>query len=157
MKQSNKLPLNIKEIKNYIGKDLGTSDWFLVSQKKIKAFAESTQDFQWIHLDEERAKKESPFKTTIAHGYFTLSLLPMFVDQILEYKNVKRSINYGANKIRFLSPVLSESHIRAKLHLMSADDFKGGLRLTNNVEIQIKDEERPAMVAETLSVVYPIL
>ena len=78
-----------------------------------------------------------------------------FIEQILEYKNVKRSINYGANKIRFLSPVMSESQIRAKIHLISADEFKGGFRLTNNVEIQIKDEERPAMIAETLGVIYP--
>lgn len=155
MKQHNRTTLDINEIGNYIGKDLGISDWFLVSQDKINAFAESTNDFQWIHLDKERAKKESPFKETIAHGYFTLSLLPMFMEQILEYKNVKRSINYGANKIRFLSPVISGSQIRAKIHLVSADDFKGGVRLTNNVEIQIKDEERPAMIAETLGVVYP--
>ena len=143
-----------KEFKKLIGKKLGHSSWKLVTQKDIKRFASATEDFQWIHVNESKAKNESPFKTTIAHGYYSLSLIPKFVDEIWECKNLRLILNYGSEKIRFISPVICNNKIRAKILVKDAKDYKGGILLLSEVEIEIMNYKKPALVAETLSLLY---
>ncbi len=145
---------NPKEFKNIIGASLGSSQWKKVTQSEINRFASATEDFQWIHVNESKTKKESPFKATIAHGYYSLSLIPKFVDEIWECKNLKLILNYGAEKIRFISPVICNNYIKANISVQDAKDYKGGILLTSKVTIEIKNKDRPALVAETLSLLY---
>ena len=143
-----------KDFKNIIGESLGTTNWKQVTQKEIDSFAAATQDFQWIHVDKEKVITESPFKKTIAHGYYSLSLIPKFASEVWECKNLKLILNYGTEKIRFISPVINNSYIRANFTVLNAKDYKGGILLTNKVTIEIKNNEKPALVAETLSLLY---
>jgi acyl dehydratase len=143
-----------KEFKETIGQSLGTTDWKLVTQKEIDRFANATEDYQWIHVDKEKVIKDSPFKNTIAHGYYSLSLIPKFVDEIWECKNLKLILNYGAEKIRFISPVICDSYIRANIIVLDAKDYKGGILLSSKVTIEIKNHKKPALFAETLSLLY---
>ena len=131
------------------------SDWVEITQERINLFADATGDHQWIHVDVERAKKDMPGGKTIAHGFLTLSLIPMLSQQISHINNVRNGINYGCNKVRFTSPVQAGSKVRARAKLIAADPMdKGGVRLTNQVTIEIDGQERPACVAETMSIVY---
>ena len=142
------------DMKAYVGKELGVSDWVLIDQERINRFADATDDHQWIHLDAERAAKELPTKSTIAHGYLTMSLvagLPVF-----RIKNVSNMINYGANRLRFTNMVPVNSRVRLRTKLAAADDMKGGgVRLTCEQTMEIEGQDRPAMVAETLMIAYP--
>jgi acyl dehydratase len=144
-----------QDLKKHIGQTLGPSDWLVVDQAMIDKFAEATGDHQWIHVDVERAKKDMPGGKTIAHGFLTLSLIPMLNHQISHINNVRNGINYGCNKVRFTSPVPAGSKVRARAKLVAADPMTGGgVRLTNQVTIEIEGQERPACVAETMSIVY---
>ena len=141
-------------IETFIDKPLTPSDWFEVTQKKIDEFAKSTGDFQWIHVDIEKAKKEMPEGKTIAHGYFMVSLLPVLSAQTSKINNSSRTINYGSDKIRFINPVQVDSRVRLhrkikKVNLME----NGGYRVINNYEMEIDGKEKPAFVAETISLV----
>jgi acyl dehydratase len=139
----------------YQGKEVGVSDWYTVTQEQIDKFADATGDHQWIHVDVERAKKDMPGGKTIAHGFLTLSLIPMLNHQITHINNVRNGINYGCNKVRFTSPVPAGARVRARAKLLAADPMKnGGVRLTNEMTIEIEGQERPACVAETMSIVY---
>ena len=143
------------DMKAHIGEKVGTSEWVLVDQAMIDKFAEATGDHQWIHVDVERAKKDMPGGKTIAHGFLTLSLIPMLNHQISHINNVRNGINYGCNKVRFTSPVPAGSRVRARTKLIAADPMKGGgVRLTNEMTIEIEGQDRPACVAETMSIVY---
>ena len=143
------------DMKAHVGEDMGASDWLTVDQAMIDKFADATGDHQWIHVDVERAKKDMPGGKTIAHGFLTLSLIPMLSHQISHINNVRNGINYGCNKVRFTSPVPAGSRVRARTKLLAADPMdKGGVRLTNQVTIEIEGQERPACVAETMSIVY---
>jgi len=145
----------IADLPKHIGQKLGSSDWLVVDQKMIDQFAEATGDHQWIHVDVERAKKDMPGGKTIAHGFLTLSLIPMLNHQISHINNVRNGINYGCNKVRFTSPVPAGSRVRARAKLIAADPMKGGgVRLTNEMTIEIEGQERPACVAETMSIIY---
>ena len=145
------------EMHKYVGQEIGVSEWVEVSQERINQFAEATGDHQWIHVDVERAKKDMPGGKTIAHGFLTLSLIPMLNHQISHINNVRNGINYGCNKVRFTSPVPAGARVRARAKLMAADPMdKGGVRLTNQVTIEIEGQERPACVAETMSIVYGV-
>src|SRR5262252_10713817 len=140
-----------KDLLKLIGRELGPSEWMTVDQAMIDKFADATGDHQWIHVDVERAKKEMPGGRTIAHGYLTLSLIPMLNHQISHINNVKRGINYGCNKVRFTSPVPAGTRVRARTKLIAADPMDGGgVRLTNQVTVEIEGQERPACVAETM-------
>ncbi|HAT61284.1 MAG TPA: acyl dehydratase, partial [Prevotella sp.] len=125
------------EFATYVGKELGTSDWLQVDQNRINAFADATLDHQWIHIDPERAKEESPYKSTIAHGYLTLSLLPYFWGQIIQVNNLKMMVNYGMDKMRFGKPVLVGSSIRMTTKLDSIEDLRGisKVGIAFNIEI----------------------
>lgn len=134
-------------------------DWVLVDQKRIDLFAEATGDFQWIHVDSERAKKESPYNNTIAHGYLTLALLPALTGSVSDggskYEGVKLSVNYGSNKIRFPSAVVVDSRVRSRSKLKEVTEVSNdGLQLQREVTIEIEGQEKPAMVAETVSRLY---
>ncbi len=143
------------EMHKHVGQEIGVSDWVEVSQERINRFADATGDHQWIHVDVERAKKDMPGGKTIAHGFLTLSLIPMLNHQISHINNVRNGINYGCNKVRFTSPVAAGSRVRARAKLIAADPMDGGgVRLTNQVTIEIEGQERPACVAETMSIVY---
>ena len=142
---------NHSDFKNIIGEPLGKSKWKLVSQKEINDFANATEDFQWIHTDKKKTKKHSPFKDTIAHGYYSLSLIPKFAYEVWECKNLKLILNYGSEKIRFISPVICNSYLRANISVKNAKDYKGGIMLTSEVLIEIKNKKKPALMAETLS------
>jgi acyl dehydratase len=143
------------QMHKYVGQEIGVSDWVEVTQARINQFAEATGDHQWIHVDVERAKKDMPGGKTIAHGFLTLSLIPMLNQQISHINNVRNGINYGCNKVRFTNPVPAGSRVRARAKLTSVDDVKGGgVRLTNEMTIEIEGQDKPACVAETMAIVY---
>lgn len=138
-----------------VGKEIGVSDWVLVDQDRINKFADATGDHQWIHVDVEKARKEMPGGKTIAHGYLTLSLVPMLTHGISKVKKVSRGINYGSNKVRFTSPVPAGSRVRARQKLVAADPVQGnGIRFTAEITIEVEGQERPACVAEVMSIQY---
>ena len=144
-----------KDVLQHIGEELGPSEWLTVTQDMIDTFAEATGDHQWIHVDVERAKREMPGGKTIAHGYLTLSLLPRLAPTLMTITGRRRGLNYGSNKIRFISPVPAGSRIRLRQRLVNAEDTKdGGVRVTSEMTIEVEGSDRPAMVAETMGVVY---
>jgi acyl dehydratase len=144
------------EIKEYIDKPLTPSNWYDVTQEKINDFANATSDHQWIHIDVERAKKEMPEGKTIAHGYFMVSLLPKLAAQNAEIKNSSRPLNYGSDKVRFINMVKVGSQVRLNRTIISCEKMKnGGFRVVNKCELEIKDEDKPAFIAETISLVFP--
>lgn len=151
-----KVTKHFDDLPGLVGQKIGTSDWVTVDQKRIDKFAEATGDFQWIHVDVERAAKDMPSHGTIAHGYLTLSLLPMLMQQILKVEGVGHGINYGSNKVRFTNQVPSGSRVRGHQSLVEAKPrADGALQLTYSVEIEVEGVERPALVAETLGLLYP--
>jgi acyl dehydratase len=142
------------DLRNAVGSHLGYSDWHDVDQARIDAFADATGDHQWIHVDPERAKSESPFGTTIAHGYLTLSLIPWLMSEVIGYEGVKMGVNYGCNKVRFPAPVKVNSRVRAGAELIEAEDVPGGVQVVNRVTIEVEGSEKPSCVAETVSRIY---
>ena len=144
------------EIENFIDKPLTPSEWYHVTQERINDFADATSDHQWIHIDEERAKKEMPEGKTIAHGYFMVSLLPKLASQNAQIQNSSRTLNYGSDKVRFINMVKAGSHVRLNRTIISCDKMNnGGFRVVNKCELEIKDESKPAFIAETISLVFP--
>jgi acyl dehydratase len=143
----------VDELRAAVGTQLGSSDWITIDQSQIDMFADATDDHQWIHVDEERAKA-GPFGTTIAHGFLTLSLLPSLIKQIYAVENVKMGINYGLNKVRFTSPVPVGSKVRGTIDLVDVSDVNGGVQVVNKVVVEIEGAERPALVAEWLTRQY---
>ncbi|MEV5836905.1 MaoC family dehydratase [Nocardia sp. NPDC052112] len=144
----------IGELEQAVGTHLGYSEWHTVTQEQIDLFAEATGDRQWIHVDPELAA-QGPFGTTIAHGYLTLSLVPMLVWQVYRVDGVKMGINYGSNKVRFPSPVPSGSRVRAGVELVKLEPTKAGVQVTALVTIEREGGDKPACIAEALSVLVP--
>jgi acyl dehydratase len=141
----------IDELKSLVGQEVGASDWVEVTQQRINEFADATEDHQWIHVDAERAKTDSPFHSTIAHGFLTLSLLPHLAAQALKVQgDFKMGINYGLNRLRFVSPVPSGSRVRATFKLQSVEDVTGGIQITWSVTCETEGGQKPALVAEWL-------
>jgi acyl dehydratase len=146
--------VTVEELKNFSGeKDLGTSDWHRVEQKHIDLFADATGDHQWIHVNPEMAK-QGPFGQTIAHGYLSLSLLPMLMTEVMSVSGAKMGINYGTDRVRFTNPVPSGAEVRLKAKLLSAEPKGDGLLYKVGVEVEIKDQAKPAMVGEVLYLVF---
>jgi acyl dehydratase len=140
---------SLNELPAHLGKEIGVTDWFPITQQRIQQFADVTGDPQWIHVDVERAQRESPFKTTIAHGFLTLSLLPQFMPQVMTVKGgVRMGINYGLNRLRFVSPVRSGSRIRARFTLQSIKDFGEGSEIVYLVTVEGEGSSKPCCVAE---------
>ena len=143
------------EFKAAIGTEVGVSDWIEITQDRIDKFAEATGDEQWIHVDVERAARESPGGTTIAHGLLSLSLIPTFIRSIIGVKGLKNTLNYGANRIRYLSPVPAGSRLRGRVTVMAAEDVRpDALRVIYTVSIEIEGDKRPACVAEVIGQHY---
>jgi acyl dehydratase len=137
-------------LKDLVGQEIAVTDWFNVTQERIQQFADATLDHQWIHVDVERARRESPFKAPIAHGFLTLSLLPHFMHQSLEIKQgVRLGVNYGLNRVRFVSPVRAGSNIRARIILQSLKDVPpDGIEALFNATVEVEGGEKPCCVAE---------
>jgi len=146
---------DFEELKSAAGPEIGVSDWLEITQDRINTFAQATGDEQWIHIDEERAARELPGKTTIAHGLLTLSLIPMFMREIIGLRGLRNTLNYGANRIRYLSPVPAGMRLRARVSIVRTEDVPpDALRVTYNVMIEIEGGTRPACVAEVIGQHY---
>ena len=142
---------SLDEIRAAVGTTLGTSDWFDVTQEEVNLFAEATGDHQWIHVDVERATKESPFGGPIAHGYLTLSLTNLVLPQVLEVRGVSVGVNYGTGKVRFPAPVPVGSRVRGTAELTACDEVAGGVQTTIVITMEIEGGTKPACVVESLS------
>jgi acyl dehydratase len=141
---------DLAELSSLIGQEVGISDWLAVGQALIAAFAEVTGDRQWIHLDAERCRGESPYGTTIAHGFLTLSLLSQLHAQAVQVGGFRRAINYGLNRVRFPAPVPAGARIRTHSTLQALEQIEGGVQLTWMITIEVEGQPRPALVAEWL-------
>ena len=136
---------NYAEFESHLGEELGVSDWLEVTQDRINLFADATLDHQWIHVDTEKAKQESPFGQTIAHGYLTLSMLPYLWDQIIEVHNLERMMNYGMDRMKFAMPVLSGQHIRMVTKLEELANLRGAIKTTIKFTIEIQETGKKAL------------
>jgi len=140
---------NAQALKEFEGKDIGYTEWFRVTQERITQFAEATEDTQWIHVDAARARDESPYGTTIAHGFLTLSLISHFVKEGIQIQSgVRLAVNYGLDRVRFPAAVRAGSRIRASVALLRFDEFTDGVTATYSVTIEIEDFDKPCCVAE---------
>jgi acyl dehydratase len=144
---------SIEELNALVGTHLGYSDYRTVTQEQVNLFADATGDHQWIHVDPERAAA-GPFGHTIAHGYLTLSLIPVLCGGLLKVEGVTMGVNYGSNKVRFTSPVPVGSDVRAGATLASVEEVSGGVQIAMDVTVEVKGSEKPACVAQVLSRLY---
>jgi len=139
---------SFNELEALIGKDLGISDYHEFTQEQINLFADATLDHQWIHIDAERAKKESPFGNTIAHGYLTISILPHLWHQIVEVRNLKMQVNYGIEKLKFNAPVLVNNRVRLHAHVNNAVNLRGVTKANIGIKLEIEGSRKPAYEGE---------
>jgi acyl dehydratase len=149
MSTSDAATISLADLPGMIGKHLGHSDWHTIDQEQINRFADATGDHQWIHVDVERAKS-GPFGTTIGHGYLTLSLVPIFVFQLLKVEGAKLVVNYGLNKVRFPAPVPAGSRVRMGAEIAGVEPVGGGVQVTLSATFEIEGQAKPACVAEIL-------
>jgi acyl dehydratase len=145
----------LADLKARAGKEELVGEWFTVDQERINRFADATDDHQWIHVDRERAKKESPYQDTIAHGFLTLSLVPGLTRDVrggaAAYPGVKLGVNYGLNKVRFPAPVKVNSRIRSRARLKAVEEVPGGLQVVREITVEVEGQDKPCCVAETLA------
>jgi acyl dehydratase len=143
-------------LKDFVGQELAVTEWFTVTQERIQQFADATLDHQWIHVDVERARRESPFRAPIAHGFLTLSLLPHFMHEALEFKQgIRMGVNYGLNRLRFVAPVPAGSNIRGRFVLQSTKDvLSNALEVVFNVTVELENSEKPCCLAEWIARYY---
>jgi acyl dehydratase len=138
-----------RSLSDFVGREIAVTDWFTVTQDRIQQFTEVTEDRQWIHVDRERAQRESPYGTTIAHGFLTLSLVSHFMRQALEIRTgVRMGINYGLNRVRFPSPVRADSQIRARVSVLSMKELPNALEAAFAISVEGRDSDKPHCVAE---------
>jgi acyl dehydratase len=142
------------ELKTLVGTEVAVSDWVDITQQRVNTFADATGDHQWIHVDVERCKRESPFGGPVAHGFLTLSLLPGLLENALLMVDVKMGVNYGLNKVRFTAPVPVGSRLRARMSLQAFEDIEGGAQLAWGVLVERDGSSKPVCVAELLLRVY---
>lgn len=142
---------SLAQLKELIGQEVAVSDWTVITQERVNQFAEATGDMQWIHVDVERSKKESPFGGPVAHGFLTLSLLPKLMADAVSMPDVKMGVNYGLNKVRFPAPVPVGSRLRARMTLQAVEDIPGGAQVTWLVTIEREGGDKPVCVAESIS------
>ena len=145
---------SIEDAKALEGREVGLSDWIEIDQNRIDKFAEATGDYQWIHVDKERAARELPNGKTIAHGYLTLALIPALTGQFVRVENLARALNFGCNKVRFYSMVPVGSRVRGRAVVKQARQRAGALHLLSEVTIEVEGERKPACVAETLGMYF---
>jgi acyl dehydratase len=141
---------SVAELSEQVGREVAVSDWLLVAQERVNQFAEATEDRQWIHIDPERAARESPFKQTIAHGFLTLSLLSELARRAMSVGGVKMGINYGLNRVRFIAPVPAGARIRGRFTLRELEEIKGGAQATWSVTVEREGGDKPCCAAEWL-------
>jgi len=147
---------SIGALKSLVGQKLGVSDWVTVSQQQINSFAEATGDHQWIHVDVERAKRESPFKQPIAHGYLTISLAPVLLPQVVRVEGVRMAVNYGLESMRLPAPVPAGSRVRMSAELKDVREMPGGgARATFGLAFEVEGGGKPACIADAIYVYYP--
>ena len=146
---------NLDALPAWIGREVACSDWLEVDQARIQRFADASGDQQWIHTDAERALRESPYKTTIAHGYLTLSLLPHLLESCLRIDGVGMAINYGLDRVRFPAPVLVGQRVRARLALERLESVAGGMQAHWAATVELEHDDKPACVAQMLVRYYP--
>jgi acyl dehydratase len=146
---------DVRGLRDRIGEEIAVGDWFEVSQARIDQFAAATGDKQWIHVDPARAAAESPFKTTIAHGFLTLSLLSSLIREAMTFHGLRMAINYGMNRMRFVAPVPAGSRIRARFMLLSVEDASGSVQVTWQVTVDREHSDKPCCVAEWIVRYYP--
>lgn len=140
---------SLAALKELTGREVGVSDWFTIEQDRIQQFADATLDHQWIHVDVERARRDSPYQAPIAHGFLTLSLLPHLMHQALGVENVRMGVNYGLNRVRFVSPVRSGSKVRARFKLLSIHDVEpDGVQIVYEATVEAENATKPCCVAE---------
>jgi acyl dehydratase len=150
------IDVDVRTLGNRIGEEIAVSDWLEVTQARINQFADATGDHQWIHVDPARAAAELPSGRTIAHGFLTLSLLSTLIRESIQFTGLRMAINYGLNRVRFVSPVPSGSRIRALITLQSADAVSGGFQATWQVTIEREGSDKPACVADWIVRYYPV-
>ena len=143
-----------EDFEQLLGKEIGTSDYLQVDQQRINMFADATLDHQWIHVDEERCLRESPFHQTIVHGYLTLSLLPYLWDQIIQVNNLERLVNYGMDKMKFGQPVLSGQSVRLTTYMEAIANLRGAIRMSMQFKIEIKETGKTALEGISTFVYY---
>ncbi len=147
--------MTLDELRTKLGQEVGVSEWHEVTQSQINQFAEVTGDHQWIHLDNERAQRESPYGTTIAHGFLTVSLLPLLIGEAVTMEGAyKMRVNYGFNRLRFTGAVPSGSRVRGRFALHSMKDVEGGVEITWLATVEVEGRDKPALVAEWLGRTY---
>ena len=146
---------DLAALRDRLGQEIAVSDWIEVTQQRIDRFAEATDDRQWIHVDPARAASESPFKTTIAHGFLTLSLVSVLMKQALSFGRVRMAINYGVNRVRFISPLPAGARIRARFAPIAVDDTGGAVQVTWSVTIEREHTDKPCAVVEWIVRYYP--
>lgn len=140
-----------KSLSDFVGREIAVTDWFTVAQETIRQFAEVTDDRQWIHVDRDRAQRESPYGTTIAHGFLTLSLLSRFLREAVQVRGgVRMRVNYGLNRVRFPAPVRADSQIRARISVQSTREFPDATEATYSVLLECRETEKPCCVAECI-------
>jgi len=150
------LSVDVNDIENYKSKDMGHSDWMTIDQNRINQFADATNDHQWIHIDEEKAKKELPTKSTIAHGFLSLSLLVPLSSQVWSITGAKMIINYGLNKVRFINMVPVGSRVRLGIKINEVNKLdNGSTQVISEATLEVEGEEKPAYVAESIMVAFP--
>ena len=145
---------NLNEFKSMLGKSLPNSEWIHITQEMINDFANATLDKQWVHIDVERAKKESPFKTTIAHGFMSLAMLSKMLEDVIEIESVKMGLNYGLNTVRFPHPVPVNSRLQMQATIKNIEDQQGGVKITFSCVVVIEGIDKPACVAEFLAIMF---
>ena len=149
-----KTSIALTALPTWLGLEVAVSDWVTITQERINLFADATGDHQWIHIDPERAAKESPFGATIAHGFLTLSLVPYLKGECIEFTGVKMGVNYGTNRVRFMAPVKVNSKLRGRFKLMSVEQIKGGAQMVWECTLEMQGLEKPACIAELVSRAY---
>jgi acyl dehydratase len=146
--------MNLAELAGFSGREIAVTEWLEITQERINQFADATDDHQWIHIDPERAQRDSPYGATIAHGFLTLSLLPKFLKDAVPIAGVRIAINYGLNRVRFPSAVRAGSRIRARIVLQSMRDVADATEATYSITVECQDAEKPCCVAELLARYY---
>lgn len=145
---------SIEDAKALEGQEVGVSDWLTIDQERIDKFADATDDFQWIHVDQARAARELPDGKTIAHGYLTLALIPALTNAFVHFENLARAINFGCNKVRFYTTVPVGSRVRGRATVLQARKRGGALHLLSEVKVEVDGEKKPACIAETLGIYF---
>ena len=142
---------SLRDLRDRIGQEIVVSEWMEITQERIDGFADATEDHQWIHVDVERARRESPFQATIAHGFLTLSMLSRLLNGSIRFGTAKMGVNYGFNRLRFTGPVPAGSRVRGRFTLQALDEIEGGVQTTWNVVVEREGSDKPCLVAEWLT------